>query len=223
MIIENARKKIDRFNKIGLHYNITANHVYKKRNLLQRPFKIGYLPFIIAGLICFDMERMMGRGAKGKYDINEGGFATLLNKKIAIIKPKIKHLIEINIVDINLENERQNIEAAYKELSAGGEESLNQRGGEFHVGATKILHFINPELFIIIDSNAARAFNRYHGINYRNTTQPGYTSEKYIRCMSIAKADIIGIGLKKFRSLDDGIPVARIYDKLTFVTGTDLQ
>ena len=221
MILTKAREKIDRFNKLGVHYNIVANYVYEKRKLLAKLFDAGYLPYLVAALICFDLERMMGQGAEKKYDVMARGFATKLHEKLSIIKPKIRHLTEINLVDIDLQREKGNIEAAYKELSAGGKGGLNQRKGEFHVGATKILHFINPELFLIVDSNAARAFKRNHGINYRNTTQPGYTSEKYIHCMSCAKADIIAFGLKNFCTLEPKMPIARIYDKLTFATGSN--
>ena len=219
MIVSRAREKIDRFNKMGLHYNIVANHVYEKRRSLPDLFDSEYIPYLVAALISFDMERMMGTGAD-KYDVAAGGFATALRKKLTAIKPKIEPLTKISLVDVDLEKERENIESAYGELSAGGLGGLNQRGAGFHVGATKILHFLNPELFLIVDSNAARAFKTSHGINYRNTTQPGYTSEKYMRCMVIAQTDIGKRGLEAFRALDPGTPIARIYDKLTFATGS---
>ncbi len=221
MILKKAQEKIDRFNKLGVHYNIVSNYVYNKRKLLNELYDTNYLPYIVAALISFDLERMMGKGAKSKYDIMAGGFATLLHRKLCKIKTKIEHLNDTNIVDINLERKMGHIKDAYKELSAGGKDGLNQKGGDFHVGATKILHFINPELFLIVDSNAARAFRSHHGINYRNTTQPGYTSEKYISCMSYAKDDIIAFGQNDFCALEPGMPMARIYDKLTFATGSD--
>lgn len=220
MILTKAREKIDRFNNLGVHYNIVADYVYKKRRSTTELFSPDYLPHLVAALISFDMERMMGRGA-GKYDIMAGGFATRLHEKLSRIEPKLRHLMDVHLTDIDLQNEKSNITAAYQELSPSGIESLNQTQRQFHVGATKILHFINPELFLIVDSNATRAFKLSHGISYRNSTQPGYTSEKYIQCMSCAKSDIIGYGLKNFRSLEPGTPIARIYDKLTFATGSD--
>ena len=223
MILTKAREKIDHFNKLGVHYNIVADYVYERRKIMSDLFDIEYLPYLVAALISFDIGRMMGQGAKTKYDILAGGFATILYEKLKIIKSHIRHLIEINLIDVDLQSERSAIEAAYQELSVGGKGSLNQRGGEFHVGATKILHFINPELFLIVDKNASRAFKCYHDINYRNTTQPGYTFEKYINCMSCAKADIIAYGLEKFCSIEPGTPIARIYDKLTFAIGSDWQ
>lgn len=220
MILTKAREKIDRFNNLGVHYNIVADYVYERRRLTTELFGPDYLPYLVAALISFDMERMMGKGAE-KYDIMAGGFATRLHEKLSRIEPKLRHLTDVHLTDIDLQREKTNIKAAYQELSTGGIKGLNQRQGEFHVGATKILHFINPELFLIVDSNATRAFKINHGISYRNTTQPGYTSEKYIQCMSCAKSDIIDYGLKNFCSLEPGTPIARIYDKLTFATGYD--
>lgn len=220
MILTKAREKIDRFNNLGVHYNIVADYVYERRRLTTELFGPDYLPYLVAALISFDMERMMGKGAE-KYDIMAGGFATRLHEKLSRIEPKLRHLTDVHLTDIDLQREKTNIKAAYQELSTGGIKGLNQRQGEFHVGATKILHFINPELFLIVDSNATRAFKINHGISYRNTTQPGYTSEKYIQCMSCAKSDIIDYGLKNFCSLEPGTPIARIYDKLTFATGSD--
>ena len=221
MILSKAREKIELFNKLGVHYNIVADYVYQRRKFTTEFFDTEYLPYLVAALISFDINRMMGKGAEKKYDIIAGGFATKLHEKLRRIKPKLRHLTDVNLIDIDLQSEKDNIKDAYQELSTGGIKGLNQKQGEFPVGATKILHFINPELFIIIDSNATRAFKLNHGINYRNTTQPGYTSEKYIQCMSCAKSDIIDYGLNNFTSLEPGTPIARIYDKLTFATGSD--
>ena len=59
-IVAGAKAKIERFNSIGLHYNLAADAVYKKRSSLNSPFNKQYLQYIIAGLIAFDMGRMMG-------------------------------------------------------------------------------------------------------------------------------------------------------------------
>ncbi len=221
MILTDTQEKIARYNKHGMHYNIVADFIYSKRKSLHELFDTEYLPYIVAALISFDMERMIGKGAENKYDIKAGGFAAILHKKLLCIKSMINHLNGKSIMDIDLKNEKSNIETAYRELSAGGQGGLNQNGGDFQVGATKILHFLNPDLFLIIDSNAAKSFKAYHSIDYRDTTQPGYTAEKYIECMSCAKADIVSFGRKAFSKLEQGTPIARIYDKLTFVSGYD--
>ena len=59
-IVAGAKTKIEKFNSIGLHYNLAAEAVYKKRSSLNSPFNKKYLQYIIAGLIAFDMGRMIG-------------------------------------------------------------------------------------------------------------------------------------------------------------------
>lgn len=222
MILSNAREKINRYNQLCVHYNLVADGVYKARGSLNDLIGTDYLPYLVAALISFDLGRMMGKGAENRYDLHVGGFACKLHNKLQAIKPRIKHLTNVRLCDADLPAEETNIMAAYDELSSGGEVSLNQKGeDEFHVGATKILHFINPELFLMIDSNAARAFRVSYNMNYRNSTQPGYSAEKYVRCLAYAKTDIIAFGISDFCSIEMGLPMARIYDKLSFATGSN--
>jgi hypothetical protein len=222
MITSNAKEKIEKFNSIGLHYNLVADAVYKKQASLDSPFNPGYLQYIVAALISFEMERMMGPDRCSRYDREAGGFATLLSQKLEKIKPLMGHLIGSTLASLDIQKEKQNIVDAYEVLAEGGKDGLNRRKGEFHVGATKILHFINPDAFLIIDSNASKAFRVYHGASFRNTTQPGYSSANYIACMERAKQDIHDYGEDNFRELEPGTPIGRIYDKLTFITGESL-
>jgi hypothetical protein len=131
-------------------------------------------------------------------------------------------LTSSNITSFDIDREKQDIAAAYKVLAEGRKNVLNQnRNGEFHVGQTKILHFLNPDAFLIIDSNAAMAFKLPpHKISFRNPTQPGYTADKYIACMKCAQQDIVDYGVDNFRSREAEAPTARINGKLTFITGS---
>ena len=224
MITSSAPDKITQFNKLGLHYNLVADAVYEKRRNLPDPFVSEYMPYLIAALVSFDMGRMMGPDASW-YDTKAGGFATVLEKKINAIRPYINHLVDSRLDVLSPRSEAGNIKRAYSILSSAGKEKkegLNQRGGEFHVGASKVLHFLNPQLFIIVDSYAAKAFSSWHRVSFRNTTQPGYSSDKYIECMEWAQKDILNYPVKDFCALENGVPIARIYDKLTFVTGSKL-
>ena len=220
-IIENAESKIAYFNKVGLHYNLVADQIYKKRREIGNPFDKSFLPYIIAGLITFDMERMMGGN---KYDLDGSSFASRLSTNMVLIKPLLQHLTHESILPVDLQKQEDNIKKAYKILSAGGQGSLHEDSNKsFHVGATKILHFLNPELFIIIDSNAARAFRAAGQVHFLNSTQPGYTSDLYFQCLKQAKADISKYGVNSFQALEPNTPITRIYDKLTFITGAGLK
>lgn len=221
-ILTDATGKIAEFKRIGLHYNLVANQIYENRFAGSTdPFAESFLPYIVAGLIAFDMGRVMG----GKpYEIKGGGFAWRLNRKFQNVSPLLKPLMNISLTQINLQEYSACIFEAYNALSAKRNGALHMDPEKsFPVGATKILHFLNPKLFIIVDRNAARAFRLAHNVPFKNTTQPGYSAERYIDCMEYARRDILAYGLDKFQALEPGIPITRIYDKLTFVTGYDLS
>ena len=216
MILDNAQKKIAHFNSIGLHYNIVSGGIHNKRTVTD-PFGVSFLPYIVAGLISYDMARFMG---KEKYELNGRGFASRLEEKLREIKPLINPLMKSNLTQIDLRQNHDAIIKAYDILSRKGISGLHSdKGKSFHVGAAKILHFLNPNLFIIIDSNAARAFKSTHDIAFSQGTQPGYSSSKYIKCMDCVKKDILAYGLERFQALEPETPITRIYDKLTFITG----
>lgn len=217
LITAQAAEKIARFNSIGLHYNLVAEAVYRFRAKLSDPFDPCYQPYITAALISFDMGRMMGRSGVGRYDRHAGGFAAALARKLEILRPHLSHICDVRLDQLSLDCEGERIKEAYRILAQGGEESLNQRGGTFHVGATKILHFLNPQAFIIVDSNARLAFQTSCEIPH------ALSDGRYLERLEHAKRDVLEFGVDEFCALEQGTPLTRIYDKLTFMTGARLK
>lgn len=214
-ITANAKEKIARFNAEGLHYNIIANEIYNKHNYID-PFDKSFLEYVIAGLTVFDLGPRMG---SNKYDF-ERGFASRLDSKLREIKQLLEPLMKLSLPQIPLQEYYDAMMTAYNTLAARGPNALHEdQTRAFHVGATKILHFLNPHLFIIVDRHASRAFRIFRNIPFRNTTQPGYSAKRYFECMQKAQEDISAYGLEQFKALEPDIPITRIYDKLTFVTG----
>lgn len=163
------------------------------------------------------MGRMMGAGARQKYDVAISGFAQKLHDKLQQIQPFLEPMISpTSIFNANIDNLSNNISQAYEILANGGQNGLNAQGNDFHVGATKLLHFINPELFMIIDSNTASTLRNNFEIPYRNTAQPGYSSAKYIQSLTAIKTLLVDYGENQFRSLEPATPVMRIFDKIAF-------
>ena len=217
LILNNAKYKIDEFNRIGLHYNLVAQAVDQERKKHADPFNESFMRYIIAMLIYFDMGRMMGK-VEEAYSFDDGGFGSRLKLKLEKIAPSLEQFMGLSITDIDLKEHERSILRVYSELSGDGEGALNQRqlkdtNGRFPVGATKILHFLNPGLFIIVDSYAAKAFYMAHGVNL------GYSTRKYLARMECAQGDIRDYGESRFQELEPGTPMTRIYDKLTFMTG----
>ena len=121
---------------------------------------------------------------------------------------------------IELASFHDRITEAYDCLAASGEGALHgDQTKQFHVGATKILHWIAPALFIMLDSNVASAFREHHQMKFANTTQPGHTAEKYFACLKHAKAEIEVYGVERFRRLEPATPLARLFDKVAWVVG----
>jgi len=166
--------------------------------------------------MAFDMGRMMGAGARQKYDVAINGFAKKLHDKLQQIKPLLEPMISSSIFNANIDKISNNISQAYEILANGGQDGLNAQGNDFHVGATKLLHFINPELFMIIDSNTAAALRNNFKSPYKNTAQPGYSSAKYIQSLTAIKTVLVDYGEKQFRSLEPATPSMRIFDKIAF-------
>ncbi len=218
-LFDKASDKIAKYNTEGLHYNLVADAVYAQLRRLDSPFSRHYLPFIVAALIAFDMGRMMGSGpGRPRYDTAADGFAGRLHKKLTQIQSSLKDLVHHNLFDTDVQQYAERIREAYDILASDGEGRLNltEKSFRFDVGATKILHFINPEVFIMVDSNVAKALNRAFGIPYRNTTQPGYSSKLYMRSLSVVRAKIMDYGIDRFGDLEPGTPTMRIFDKLAF-------
>ncbi len=220
VIVADAAQKIARFNEIGLHYNLVADQIYKKRFAEGTgPFDRSFLPYIVAGLVSFNMGRGGMMGVK-PYELKDNFFALRLSSKLQVLRPLLEPLMNAALTQINLQEHRDVIIKSYNTLSAGREGALHEKGWEFRVGTTKILHFLNPRLFIIVDSNATRAFKMAYSLPFKNTTPPGYSAELYIKCMEHARKDILEYGVENFQELEPDVPITRIYDKLTFITGS---
>lgn len=221
-LFQDANTKIARYNQLCLHYNLVADAVYGEWRRSGKPFAPQFRPYLIAALISFDMGRMMGGGPAKKYDVSAGGFAARLDGKLAQVRPLLDPLVDRDLFQVDLGAYRRDIVGAYNVLAAGGEGGLHEQGKAFHVGATKILHFLNPELFMIVDANAAHALKIEMGIPYRSGTQPGYSGERYADALSEVKRRIRDYGIERLRSLEVGTPTLRILDKLAFVYGAGL-
>ena len=219
MITSNAKAKIEKFNSLGLPSNIVAEVVYKKWWSLLSPFSPQYLECIIAGLVSFEMETMTGPDRRNRYNSSEDDFLALLKRMIVRIHPLIAHLVIYKLSNVDLEKEEKNITSAYRILVKGLGKFNASEEGELHVSATRILHFINPQLFLSIDTSASRAFHASHNIDFKSATQPEYSSATYYACLKYAQLDILEYGMRRFWALEPSCPIGRIYDKLTYITG----
>ncbi|MBI4874349.1 MAG: hypothetical protein HY822_06940 [Acidobacteria bacterium] len=151
--------------------------------------------------------------------VNGTGFRTRLRAKMASVQERLESVPPVCLRQIDLVSFHDPITEAYECLAASGEGALGDQAKKFHVGATKILHWIAPALFLMLDSNVASAFRKHHAVEFANTTQPGYTAEKYFSCLKHAQAEIEAYGFERFRRLEPATPLARLFDKVAWDVG----
>lgn len=221
-ILDDASCKIARFNAVGLHYNIVATKVYEERVTVKNPFDRSFVQYIIAGLIAFDMQRTMGE-SKLVYRYEEGCFALRLETALREVRRPLEPLLESDIVKVDLSAQESVIRGIYERLASNGSLSLDNQSRRFEVGATKVLHFLNPNLFVIVDSNASRAMplaRKIHSLPQGHGLPP---AGWYVDCLRCAQLDIANYGVDRFQALEPRTPLTRIYDKLTFITGREMS
>jgi hypothetical protein len=221
MDFADAQRHIANYNTHGLHYNLVADGVYAAHRRIGDPFSPAYLPYLIAALISFDMGRQLDMGPDKKYGSDDGSFAPRLGKRLKEIAQFLEPLAHGSLVDIVLEDHAEAISTAYTLLARGGEQSLSAKGNAFDVGATKILHFLNPDLFVIIDRNVAQSLARARRTDGRPvlTGKRGYSGQRYVQSLEAVQEWIVNYGSERFQALEPDTPLLRIFDKIAFASG----
>jgi hypothetical protein len=161
-ILKNARKKISKFNKIGLHYEAVYHYVIRKRKETK-----SFLDDITAELISFDMQRMMGD--KKYFAEGDGSWASILMATLEPHEKVLNRLRSATLQNIELCDDSiiSKIITIFDDLAKPGKNRLSRRkeNEHFRVGATKILHFLIPDLFIIVDSNARGELKKHYRLS----------------------------------------------------------
>ena len=209
----NARALIDAYNRDrhGQRYNRTAEAVYAARRTLGDPLSPQFERHILDGLIRFGIRTKGGRAAlKPRLQ----GCLEAVRKTTGLDR-----LRDLSLSTADLAALRPIITSAYDHLAPAGRLHPSK---ESHVAATKTLHWLFPDLFLIVDSNVAKAIREHFGARFRRSTQPGYCSDKYFSCLQEAQREIRSFGADRFRGLEPGTPEARIFDKIVFVVGRRL-
>lgn len=204
----------------------------RRRLAISEIYNDEYIDCLVAGLISFDMQRIMG---KRKYlSVGEDSWAVRLKNKLDLHRPELEFLFPHTIQHIDLEKKdlRVTITAIFDDLSKPGLDGLSKRNVKefFSVGASKILHFLIPDLFVIVDSNARRELALYHGFpKYKMNGHLYHQAMKTYQMELFAWKDrysdnefnrLIEIdGVWRLYCGERSTPIPRIMDKCTFVGG----
>jgi hypothetical protein len=209
---EHAATLIAAYNRTpaGQAYNKVAAEVYGARRSLGDPLSPQFEPSIVKGLIGFDMGRTMFGGSKA--------FSTRLREALKVVRTEttIAQLRSCALSSVDLDAVNALIISAYERIALPG--TLHPMK-QYHVGATKVFHWLFPDLFLMVDRNVAAAFRERFKVPFRKTTQPGYCSDRYLTCLQKAQSEIRSFGVERFHQLEPSSPEARIFDKIAFVIG----
>ena len=214
LLNERAKERITEYNQnpcCGQRYNPAAKVVYQATRRFVDPFEPQFEPYIIFGLGQFDMGRTMVAEFPNRLH------CSLENLRKTTLLGKLRACC---LSSADLSAYGSEIMSAYELLARTG--TLHPTK-QFHVGATKILHWLFPDLFLMLDRNVARAFRKHFGVKLRDTTQPGYSAQIYLSCLRSAQNEILSFGTDRFRQLEPDSPEARIFDKIAFVVGVRLK
>ena len=232
MILDRAEEKIGYFNKIGIHYEAVYHYVIRKRQQTRPIYTLDFLDDITAGIISFDMQRMMG--PKKYFAHGNESWASVLKQVIIPHRSTLESLRSFSLSTAQLSHPglKSKIILLFDDLSKAYPNGLNFRNrgkSRFPVGASKILHFLIPDLFIIFDSNALRELQKL-GVIKRSQK---YSGELYHAAMTHYQAELRNWALENKDQNFDNLqeidpsykvfgnvrktPLPRIVDKCTFV------
>src|ERR1700686_4845402 len=193
LLAERGNELIAKYNRdprCAKRYNPAAETAYQARRRFGDPLLSDFEPYIVTGLKRFDMGRTMVTD-----------FPTRLRSAMQAVRtrPLIGVFRECRLSSVDLSAHVSEIESVYECLSHAG---ILHPEDQSHVAATKILHWLFPDLFLMLDSRVAGAFRDVFGVRFVKSTQPGYSAEKYVQCLQLAQSDIRLFGAERFRALE---------------------
>jgi len=209
LLDERAKALIAAYNanpRCANRYNPAAEKIYRERLRIGDPLLPEFEPCIVYGLKRFDMGRVMGPD-----------FSVRLRRSLQDVRtlPFVTTFRASCLSSVDLSFHGSEIMRAYQCLAPEG---ILHPKKQCHVAATKILHWLFPGLFLMMDSKVAQTFRSVFGVAYVKSTRPGYSAERYLQCLQLAQADIRLFGAARFEMLEANTPEARIFDKIAWAS-----
>jgi hypothetical protein len=213
MILEHVARRLAEYDRQSpRRYNVAADSVYSARRESGYGAD-GHVEAMVAGLEAFGMSRVMGTKADRR-----SKWTKRFQQRVEIVTDVLRGLTEASLVTVNLETHRETISDCYELLSGASkvDSSIWRKGDRIvksPVGATKVLHWLVPELFIMVDANVRRAFKHYYPeISGKDS------AGTYFEQMQAAQREIRELG-DELPPLCEDMPLARVFDKVAFMVG----
>lgn len=181
------------------------------------------LSLIAKTLKAFDMARFGKMDDKFQEKLSD----RLSHNNLRLILTKLRHL---RIENDERLSEESDCRGLYEELSVGGEDALSADGTRYDVGTTKILDFLFPELFVMVDKHVAETITGLKLLHIRRKGSTfDYSFESYWKVMQICRQELLEYerlngDLQELLRIDGIISTyPRVFDKCAFVTEMETQ
>lgn len=216
-VLEDARNKIRDYNEQtrARVYNSAYTKILDARKgrscLVDKEGNMSEATLLIIeeGLQMFDMGRQM-----------DNTFKYNLQKKLASAKPLLWKFQGLTIVSPNIDEIRSETESFFENLRACDHDRLSSSENQFSVGATKIMNFLFPELFVITDIWVRKALAKSLG---------HFSFDEYWSIMMACRRELrawqkLHGTLENLIELDEKpTTLTRVFDKCAFVMGKPVQ
>jgi hypothetical protein len=197
----------DSMEKAGSHYNPAAKAAYGLLATGHMPRTYDAWIALDEGLTKFDMSRQLGSFASKQRKRNMSSLRRILVRLAPYLRPLL--LEDISVAAVR--RRRAAIILIFDRLSQCPGVMPTER---FPVGASKVLHFLNPGFFPIIDKRVAWSLHRIN--NQLPKTASRYTGIHYLNAMEILARDINAYGRARLHALQPSEPALRVVDKILF-------
>jgi len=208
-VLSHAAEKIEEFNSYADRPRESYHQVLTARAGQTLVLENGNISDAHLYLIDWALRSyfMMNRGNRMG---NTEEFVNRLRNKLMDneINSILIRLRDVSITALNLHDYQLDMEKLYESLS-NCERGLSVDGTYFRVGATKVMHCLFPELFVMLDQNVGKAVG-YRAGQYNNF-------QSYWHVMDICREELTE--WEGIYGTTDTLPLPRIFDKCASIMG----
>ena len=209
-IFKHARVRLKAYDSMprAVAYNVAADFAYRRLATGRMPRGRHERESLGDALGKFDMGRQMGSisSSKGRKHLNALRLA--LTRRARTLRPLLSKRISPSLI----QHHSKVLARLFDHLSTKGRVVPGQR---FPVGVTKTLHFLNPEVFLIVDRRVAERLKICSKALPKTASR--YTGIDYVNALQLVASQLQLYGIARLRRLQPGQPRLRIVDKILFM------
>jgi hypothetical protein len=209
-IFKNARVRLKAYDSMTRAdaYNAAAGMAYRRLATGKMPRGRHQWESLGNALGKFNMDRQMGSISSPQGRKHLGALRLALTRRSRVLKPLLSKRISVALIQRHSEV----LARLFDHLSSSGRVVPGKR---FPVGVTKTLHFLNPEVFLVVDRRVAERLRICSKALPKTASR--YTGIDYVNALQLVASELRSYGIAGFRRLQPGQPTLRIVDKILFM------